>query len=184
MGKPGNSAAATQIQLRRLDCGGARAGTGRRLLSAPTQVRFLSPQLATAHSCRAQGGSRNEVGRASQLAIAAVSKTVEPPTARVPGLEGSTPSPSAAGSSNGRTRRFERRDVGPIPTPANERWSCRLAAKAALLQRAYRWFESTQDHSICPRGAAWSAHLPVTQEIVGSNPIGDACVNEECRIGE
>ena len=27
---------------------------------------------------------------------------------------------------------------------------------------------------ICPRGAAWSARLPVTQEIVGSNPIGDA----------
>ena len=25
-----------------------------------------------------------------------------------------------------------------------------------------------------PRGAAWSARLPVTQEIVGSNPIGDA----------
>ena len=24
------------------------------------------------------------------------------------------------------------------------------------------------------RGAAWSARLPVTQEIVGSNPIGDA----------
>ena len=28
--------------------------------------------------------------------------------------------------------------------------------------------------SNCPRGAAWSARLPVTQEIVGSNPIGDA----------
>ena len=27
---------------------------------------------------------------------------------------------------------------------------------------------------LCPRGAAWSARLPVTQEIVGSNPIGDA----------
>jgi len=26
----------------------------------------------------------------------------------------------------------------------------------------------------CPRGADWSARLPVTQEIVGSNPIGDA----------
>jgi hypothetical protein len=67
-------------------CGGARAGTGRRLLSAPTQVRFLPPQLATEHGrlkvARAQGGS---------------------PT---------------AGSSNGRIRRFERRDVGPIPTPA------------------------------------------------------------------
>ena len=28
--------------------------------------------------------------------------------------------------------------------------------------------------TIRPRGAAWSARLPVTQEIVGSNPIGDA----------
>jgi hypothetical protein len=26
----------------------------------------------------------------------------------------------------------------------------------------------------CPRGAAWSARRPVTAEIVGSNPIGDA----------
>lgn len=26
----------------------------------------------------------------------------------------------------------------------------------------------------CPRGAARSARLPVTQEVVGSNPIGDA----------
>ena len=26
------------------DCGGTRAGTGRRLLTAPTQVRFLPPQ--------------------------------------------------------------------------------------------------------------------------------------------
>ena len=28
-----------------------------------------------------------------------------------------------------------------------------------------------------PRGAAWSARLPVTQEVVGSNPIGDAFNN-------
>ena len=27
-----------------------------------------------------------------------------------------------------------------------------------------------------PRGADWSARLPVTQEIVGSNPIGDASI--------
>ena len=29
---------------------------------------------------------------------------------------------------------------------------------------------------LCPRGAAWSARLPVTLEIVGSNPIGDASI--------
>ena len=33
----------------------------------------------------------------------------------------------------------------------------------------------------CPRGAAWSARLPVTQEIVGSNPIGDALINGTVR---
>ena len=27
----------------------------------------------------------------------------------------------------------------------------------------------------CPRGAAWSARLPVTQEIAGSNPVEGAC---------
>ena len=33
----------------------------------------------------------------------------------------------------------------------------------------------------CPRGAAWSARLPVTQEIVGSNPIGGALTTAEAR---
>lgn len=60
-----------------LRCGGACAGTSRRLLTALSQVRFLSPQL---------------YGRASQSAMAAVSKTVEH-SQRC--LEGSTPSPSA-----------------------------------------------------------------------------------------
>ena len=43
-------------------CGGARAGTGRRLLTVPAQVRFLPPQLN---------------GTASRLAMAAASKAVE-----------------------------------------------------------------------------------------------------------
>ena len=34
-----------RVQLPLGACGGVRAGTGRRLLTAPTQVRFLSPQL-------------------------------------------------------------------------------------------------------------------------------------------
>ena len=57
------------------DCGGACVGTGRRLLSVTSQVRFLPPQL---------------YGRASQLAMAAAPKAVE-----LHSLEGSTPSPSA-----------------------------------------------------------------------------------------
>jgi hypothetical protein len=32
-----------------------------------------------------------------------------------------------------------------------------------------------------PRGAAWSARLPVTQEIAGSNPAGDACDHHVAR---
>jgi hypothetical protein len=47
-----------------------------------------------------------------------------------------------------------------------------------------RWFKSNCADSIAellemklrPRGAARSARLPVTQEIVGSNPIGDASI--------
>ena len=57
------------------DCGGVCVGTGRRLLSVTSQVRFLPPQL---------------YGRASQLAMAAAPKAVE-----LHSLEGSTPSPSA-----------------------------------------------------------------------------------------
>ena len=34
----------------------------------------------------------------------------------------------------------------------------------------------TSSFHIRPRGAARSARLPVTQEIVGSNPIGDAAM--------
>lgn len=36
---------------------------------------------------------------------------------------------------------------------------------------------------VCPRGAVRSARCPVTAEVVGSNPIGDADVwNLECGI--
>jgi hypothetical protein len=59
-------------------CGGFRVGTGGRLLTALTQVRFLPPQLfCEKRKGKPTGdGSRLESGRASSL-------------------EGSTPSPSA-----------------------------------------------------------------------------------------
>ena len=57
------------------DCGGVCVGTGRRLLSVTSQVRFLPPQL---------------YGRASQLAMAPRSNRDE-----LHSLEGSTPFPSA-----------------------------------------------------------------------------------------
>ena len=78
-------------------CGGARAGTGRRLLSAPTQVRFLSPQLS----------GLKPTARSREHGVGILT----------PGSKLRAPR-SIAGSSNGRTRRFERRDVGPTPTPA------------------------------------------------------------------
>jgi hypothetical protein len=37
-------------------------------------------------------------------------------------------------------------------------------------------FHLSYCNKLRPRGAAWSARLPVTQEIVGSNPIGDASI--------
>ena len=83
-------------------------------------------------------------------------------------------------------------------------WSRGSAARAAALQADNRWFESTRDYwkkggrmkaeggrpkntrsslrpsslplppFFCPRSPAWSGRLPVTQEIVGSNPIEGA----------
>ena len=58
------------------DCGGARVGTGRRLLSVTSQVRFLPPQLWIRKVKPTGDGSRLESGRAMSLG-------------------GSTPSPSA-----------------------------------------------------------------------------------------
>lgn len=81
VGKPGipraSGARERGFKSRRPDfhCGGIRAGTGRRLLTAPTQVRFLPPQPLRKGKPTGDG-SRPESGRAMSL-------------------EGSTPSPSA-----------------------------------------------------------------------------------------
>ena len=65
----------------------------------PTQLRWGPCWYGQAAVKRPDAGSIPATaalnGRASQLATATVPKTVEPPTSRVPGLEGSTPSPSA-----------------------------------------------------------------------------------------
>jgi hypothetical protein len=102
-------------------CGGTRAGTGRRLLTAPTQVRFLPPQLCA-------------LGRAAKVPCFQPGKAGSIPAGhsrgsangRLPGFEpgdaGSSPAPRTlvidAGSSNGRTGRSERSGVGSIPAPA------------------------------------------------------------------
>ena len=59
---------------------------------------------------------------------------------------------------------------GPLPPRyANE-------AERLGLNPSVCGFDSRSGHwkRFCPRGAAWSARLPVTQEIAGSNPAGDA----------
>jgi hypothetical protein len=62
----GSTRSPVQIRPRRLDCGGTRAGTGRRLLIALAQVRFLPPQLTTIRKGKPTGdGSRLESGRAA-----------------------------------------------------------------------------------------------------------------------
>ena len=111
---------------------------------------------------------------------------------RLRGLEprdaGSNPAPRTfpkpAGSSNGRTGPSERPDVGSIPAPATCSWKSSgrmrsLSRKQVRLDRC--GFEShgfrsqeRQTTDSRPRGAARSARYPVTVEIVGSNPIGDA----------
>src|SRR5256885_2901155 len=58
-------------------CGGTRAGTGRRLLTAPTQVRFLPPQLCA-------------LGRAAEVPVFQA------------GEAGSIPPGHSPGSANGR----------------------------------------------------------------------------------
>src|ERR1700743_3688072 len=55
---------------------------------APVKRHFAGSIPATA--------ALGDYGRASPWAMGAVSETVEAPTSRVPGLEGSTPSPSAS----------------------------------------------------------------------------------------
>src|SRR5947207_1881673 len=65
-------------------CGGTRAGTGRRLLTAPTQVRFLPPQLCA-------------LGRAAEV------------PAFQAGEAGSIPAGHSRGSANGRLPGFEER---------------------------------------------------------------------------
>ena len=53
-----------RLQPRRLIyCGGSRAGTGRRLLTAPTQVRFLPPQpCALGRAAEVPGFQPGEAG--------------------------------------------------------------------------------------------------------------------------
>src|SRR5262245_34973075 len=81
------------------DSGGARAGTGTRLLTGGTQVRFLPPELYTRKGKPKGDGTRFELGRAMSL-------------------EGSTPSPSACGTrdwSSGTTPGLQPGDRGSTP---------------------------------------------------------------------
>jgi hypothetical protein len=102
-------------------CGGTRAGTGRRLLTAPTQVRFLPPQL-----CALGRAAKVPAFQAGEAGSIPAGHSRGSANGRLPGFEpgdaGSSPAPRTlvidAGSSNGRTGRSERSGVGSIPAPA------------------------------------------------------------------
>ena len=102
-------------------CGGSRAGTGRRLLTAPTQVRFLPPQL-----CALGRAAKVPAFQAGEVGSTPAGHSRGSANGRLPGFEpgdaGSSPAPRTlvidAGSSNGRTGRSERSGVGSIPAPA------------------------------------------------------------------
>ena len=111
------------------DCGGTRAGTGRRPLTALTQVRFLPPQLPEFRKVKPTGdGSRLESGRAMSLggstpspsALCALGRAAEVPAFQA-GEAGSTPAghfeKDGRGSVNGRPPGFEPGDEGSIPSP-------------------------------------------------------------------
>jgi hypothetical protein len=105
-------------------CGGTRAGTGRRLLTAPTQVRFLPPQLCALGRAAEVPGF--QPGKAGSIPAGHSQLIRGSANGRLPGFEpgdaGSSPAPRTlvtdAGSSNGRTGRSERSGVGSIPAPA------------------------------------------------------------------
>ena len=57
----------------------------------------------------------------------------------------------------------------------------RQSADHSRLERGMLWVRVPPEpvKTTRPRGAAWSARLPVKQEITGSNPVGDAfCASE------
>ena len=95
VGKPGIEAcfgstrAPAQIRPRRLSCGGTRVGTGRRLLTALAQVRFLPPQLRTKTEGQANGRWQPPRKRSSSNALG-VRLSLLPPTCPWPSGKGSS----------------------------------------------------------------------------------------------
>lgn len=80
----------------------------------------------------------------------------------------------------GMTRHL-RRSAFCLPTYDFNRRLGRQPADHSRLEREMLWVRIPPEPSfvvtqtLSPRGAAWSARLLVTQEIVGSSPIEDAC---------
>ena len=121
----GSTRAPVQIRPRRLSCGGTRAGTGRRLLTALTQVRFLPPQLTTIRKGKPTGdGSRLESGRAAMpwefdspsFRLRALGRAAKAPAFQA-GEASSTLAGHSRGSANGRLPGFEPGDGGSSPSP-------------------------------------------------------------------
>ncbi len=181
------------------DCGGTRVGTGRRLLIALTQVRFLPPQPF------------GENGRASQLAMAAVGES-----GRAMSLGSSTLSPSAfvplaerqrcrasnparrvrlpqgtlafdRGSASGRPSGFEPGDGGSTPPPRTPPRPCVSPRKTDAGSSNGRMRRSERRHvGSSPAPAASQTEVirpdeePVLktgggeQPLVGSSPTASA----------
>lgn len=99
------------------DCGGARAGTGRRLLTVATQVRFLSPQLE--FDCalgRAAKAPAFQAGKAGSIPAGHFNSR-----RRADSLPPVGPSTCHdRGSANGRPPAFEAGDGGSNPPPRTQ----------------------------------------------------------------
>ena len=105
-------------------CGGSRAGTGRRLLTAPTQVRFLPPQLcALGRAAEVPGFNLARRVRFPQGTLGdrltAGCRALNP----VMQVQVLLPEPLQLmrGRLTGRTGRSERSGVGSIPAPATNK---------------------------------------------------------------
>jgi hypothetical protein len=111
-------------------CGGARAGTGRRLLSASSQVRFLSPQLTlVSRTPPSKGGARGGIEVLQRFFPRSTSpfrdEALQKPASEnrthwvvaisINGASSASPANPTTRSSNGKMGRSDRLHAGSIP---------------------------------------------------------------------
>ncbi len=124
-GSSPSSPTSKQSKTTSIECGGARAGTGGRLLTDLTQVRFLSPQLNISEVIRPDeepvsktGAVHAVVGSSPTASATSCVLLSERLGARFPIWPGGFDSRRALwGSANGRLPAFEAGGEGSIPSP-------------------------------------------------------------------